>query len=131
MKRLISQIVSAILGLWLADYFIQEVSIKLYSNSNFFGISLTSQWQILAILGITLGLINFFLKPIINAVTLPLRIITLGLFSIIINMGFLWIIDLMFEELNIPLFLPLFWTTLIIWIINVIISFFLKIQNED
>ena len=131
MKRLISQIVSAILGLWLADYFIQEVSIKLYSNSNFFGISLTSQWQILAILGITLGLINFFLKPIINAVTLPLRIITLGLFSIVINMGFLWIIDLMFEELNIPLFLPLFWTTLIIWIINVIISFFLKIQNED
>jgi putative membrane protein len=131
MKRLISQIVSATLGLWIADYFIKEVSIKLYSNSNFFGISLTSQWQILLILGITLGLINFFLKPIINAITLPLRILTLGLFSIVINMGFLWIIDLMFEELSIPWFLPLFWTTFIIWIINLVISFFLKIQNED
>lgn len=131
MKRLISQIVSATLGLWLADYFIQEVSVKLYSNSNFFGISLTSQWQIFLILGITLGLINFFLKPIINAITFPLRIITLGLFSIVINMGFLWIIDLMFDELSIPWFLPLLLTTLIIWIVNVIISFFVKTQNEE
>lgn len=131
MKRLISQIISAGAGLWIADYFVSGVLVKLLPSSSFFGIALTSKWQIFLILGITLGLINFFIKPIINALTLPLRIITLGLFSIVINMGFLWIIDLMFEELSIPWILPLLWTTLIIWGLNLIIGFFLNIKNED
>jgi putative membrane protein len=131
MKRLLSQIISAGAGLWIANYFISGVSIKLLHSSSFFGVNLTAEWQIFFILGITLGLINFFIKPIINALTLPIRIITLGLFSILINMGFLWLMDLMFEELSVPWILPLLWTTLIIWGLNLILGFFLNIKNED
>jgi len=131
MKKLLSQIAAATAGLWLADYLISEVAVVTRPNSSFFGFSLTAEWQIFLILGIVLGLINFFLKPIINAITLPLRIITLGIFSIFINMGMIWLLDKMFEELLVPWFYPLLWTTLIIWALNAIIGFFLNHKNED
>jgi len=94
----------------------------LYPESNFFGLKITEQWQILLILGIILGLLNFFVKPILNIITLPLRIITLGLFSIIVSMAMIWLLDLMFVELSVPWLYPLLWTTLIVWFLNLIIS---------
>lgn len=122
MKRLLSQIIAAALGLWLATLFVPEVIIRVYPSSNFFGFSLTAQWEIILVLGIVLGLLNYFLKPILQALSLPLEIITLGLFTIIINMGLIWILDMMFDELYIPFFLPLLYTTIIIWALNIIVS---------
>ena len=130
MKKVLSQIIAGILGIWLSILFIPEIKVGLASNSNFFGIPLTLQWQIILLLGIALGLINFFVKPIINAITLPLRIITLGLFSIAINMAMLWILDFIFKEITVPWFWPLLWTTIIILFSNIIVSRFI-IKEED
>lgn len=116
MKKLLSQIVAAIAGLWLAAKFIPGIEVPI------------EQWQLFLTLGAILGLLNFFVKPVINAITLPLRIITLGLFGIAVNMAMLWFLDSMFDELSMPLFLPLFYTTLIIWGINFIIQ---KILIKD
>lgn len=126
MKKIIFQIAAAALGMWLVTIFVPGVGIKLYSDSNFFGINLTAQWQLFILFGIVLGLLNFFVKPILDTITLPLRIITLGLFSFIVNMAIIWIIDLIFNELYIPLWMPLLYTTLIIWILNIVSSIFLK-----
>lgn len=130
MKSLLSQILAAILGLWLAASFIPGVIVKLHSDSNFFGFQLAAQWQIFLILGIILGLLNFFIKPVLNTITLPLRIITLGLFSIVISMAMIWVLDLMFTELYVPWLYPLLWTTLLIWILAFIIDKLL-LNNED
>ena len=43
------------------------------------------------IVAIVLGLINVFIKPILLFITLPLNIITLGLFTLIINAFLLWL----------------------------------------
>ena len=125
MKRLISQIIAAILGLWLAILFVPSVVIRTYPTSNFFGFALTAQWEIILILGTILGLLNYFLRPLLKALFLPLEIITLGLFTIVINMGLIWILDIIFDELYIPLFLPLLYTILIIWGLNIILQKFL------
>jgi putative membrane protein len=37
------------------------------------------------VLAVVLGVINLFLKPIISLLTLPLTILTLGLFSLVVN----------------------------------------------
>jgi len=129
MKKILSQIIAASLGIWLSALFIPGVGVGI-ADSNFFGIPLTLQWQIILLLGTTLGLLNFFIKPIINAITLPLRIITLGLFSIVTNMAMLWILDYIFVEITIPWFWPLFWTTVVIWISNILVSKFI-IKEED
>lgn len=37
------------------------------------------------ILAVVLGIINLFIKPVISLLTLPITIVTLGLFSLVIN----------------------------------------------
>ena len=125
MKRLLSQVAAAILGLWLAAMFVPGIVIRAYPSSNFFGFSLTAPWEIFLVLGIVLGLLNYFLKPLLKILSLPIEIITLGLFTIVINMALIWILDKMFDELYVPLFLPLLYTALIIWASNIIISLFI------
>lgn len=130
MKRLLSQIIAAIVGLWLSSYFVPGVIIEAYADSSFFGIGLTVQWQMIVLLGIILGLLNFFVRPILKTIALPLEIITFGLFTLVINMGLIWFLDLMFDELYVPWMWPLIYTTLIVWALNLIISKFV-IKAED
>lgn len=122
LKKILAQIGGAIAGIWLAVTFVPGAHIELLGDSAFFGISLTAVWQVFIILGIILGLLNFFVKPILNLITLPLRILTLGLFGFVINMGLLWVVDVMFREFSAPLFYPLFLTSLIIWAISTVAS---------
>ncbi|MBI2626500.1 MAG: phage holin family protein [Candidatus Nealsonbacteria bacterium] len=118
MLKLLLTIVSGTLGLWLADYFIS-------------GVEFTGSWQTLLLAGLTLGLINFFIKPILKLITLPIRLLTLGLFGLIINILLVWIIDIVFIELIIDGIIPLLWTTLIIWGLGVLMpAFFPKKKNK-
>ena len=124
MLKLLFNVIAAGIGLWLADMYVPGVEIAVLPDSSFFGIILTEQWYILLLLGIILGLLNFFVKPILDIITLPLRIITLGLFGFLINMGLIFAVDAMFEEFSAPFLYPLLWTSLIIWGINLVLSTF-------
>lgn len=110
LRSLVLQIFSGILGLWLASRFVS-------------GVELMDSIQTLLLAGFILGLINFFIKPIVKLITFPLRLLTFGLFSIVISMGMIWIVDILFPELIIVGLLPLFWTTLIVWLLSLIFSF--------
>lgn len=104
--KLLFHIFAGALGIWLAAKFVP-------------GVEFTGPIKELLLAGAVLGLINFFIKPILRAITLPLRIITLGLFSLIINMFLIWIVDIFFgSEFEIAGLAALFWTTLIIWALN-------------
>lgn len=129
MKKLSSNIVAGFLGLYLAVLFVPNVSLQILSNSNFFGFPLTKTWHVLLVLGIILALLNYFIKPILSGMALPLRIITLGLFSVVINMTIVWFLDIMFLEITIPVWLPLLETSLIIWGINLILLKFIKSEE--
>jgi len=122
MEKLFWHIVAGILGIFLAIKFVPGVSLEVLPDSSFFGIKLTQFWQILFLVGGILGLINFFIKPILDKITLPLKILTFGLFSLILNMVIIWILDILFLEFQILGFIPLFWTTIIVWLINFLLG---------
>jgi putative membrane protein len=105
MIKLIFQLIAAITSLWLADKYVP-------------GVELAGGIQTLVLVGIVLGLINFFVKPLLKAITFPLRILTLGLFSLILNMAIIWVVDVLFAELNISGLLPLFLTSVIFFVLN-------------
>lgn len=130
MRKLFSQIIAAGLGLWLATLIIPGVKVTLFPGSSFFGVNITQYWQLFLLLGIILGLLNYFVKPVLKILALPLEIITLGLSSIAISMAMIWAADLIFEELTVPLFVPLFLTSVIIWIFNFIIQKILIGKND-
>ena len=85
-SRLIIYTLGGTVVLWLADYFMSNVS---FSGS----------WATLVLAGFVLGFINTILRPIIKTITLPIRILTLGLFNLVINMAILEFVDVAFPEL--------------------------------
>jgi len=111
MTNLIFQIIAGIISLFLTTKFIP-------------GVEFTGSWQQLLLAGGILGLANFFLKPILNLITLPLRTLTFGLFSLVINMGIVWLVDILFPQLIIPGLVPLFWTTVIVWLVSFLLGLY-------
>ena len=130
MKRLLFHILGAGAGIWLAVKFIPGISLKILPDTSFFGISLTKEWQLYVLLAVILGLLYHVAKPILDILTLPLKIITLGVFSMIINLSLVWTVDLIFNELYIPLWLPLFYTSLLISTCNILLSLFAKKEEN-
>lgn len=106
MKSFLAHVVAGILGIWLA--------------TGIPGVSFTGEISSLALAGFTLGVINFAVKPILNILTLPLRIVTFGIFSLFLNMVIIWGIDVLILGRIFTLF-PLFLTTVIIWIVNIVL----------
>jgi putative membrane protein len=127
LSRLLLHIIAGIISIWIVVSIVPGVKIEIIPNvSAFFEIQLIALWQVLILIGSILGLINFLIKPILNAITLPLKILTLGLFGLIINMAIIWIIDIMFLELKILGLIPLFWTAIIVWLTSFILGVYRK-----
>ncbi len=58
--------------------------------------------------------VNIFLKPIAKLLTLPLIVITLGLFALVVNAGLLAFTAWLTSDLDIDGFWPAFWGAAII-----------------
>ena len=114
--NLLLKVAAGILALFLADRFIPGVTLEVVpGESQIFGFQLTQYWQVLALAGVALGLLNYFLKPVLKTIALPLRIVTFGLFTIIINAAIVFIADVVFRELKIDGLIPLLLTSTIVW----------------
>jgi putative membrane protein len=116
LQPLLLQIVAGILGLFLAQKYVTGVEftgplLTLPENLNDFN----QLFSTLVFVGAFLGFLNYFIKPLLKTFALPLRIITLNLFSIVIAMFLVWLVATFSTELIIKGLKPLFFTTLIVW----------------
>jgi len=73
-----------------------------------------------------LGLVNVLVKPLIKLITLPISIITLGLFNLVINAVLLWFVASFIQGFEIVGFWPAFWGALVISVVNVIMNWLKK-----
>lgn len=74
-----------------------------------------------------LVLINMLVKPVVNLLTLPIRLLTLGLFALIVNWAMLWLTswltkNLSFGTLEIGGFWKTMFAALLIAIITVLLG---------
>lgn len=117
MRKLLKQIIAGILSIFFASRFVPNVILSTIPEKSFyFGIKFSNDWQILILVGTALGLIIFCVKPILDLITFPLKILTLGFFSLILYMGIIWFLDVVFAELKINGISALFGTTVITWL---------------
>jgi putative membrane protein len=63
------------------------------------GIQVTLKAALIA--AVVLGLLNTFLKPILVFFTLPITLLTLGLFLLVINTGMILLADYLIDDFNI------------------------------
>ena len=69
------------------------------------------------------GILNTILKPILRLLTLPLAFITLGLIWFGVAMLMLKLTAILIDGFSIHGFVTLFWATVIVWVVNVVLDF--------
>lgn len=91
-------------------------------------------WVTLLIVALIFGLVNVVIRPIIIVLSLPLTILTLGLFTFVINAFMLlltsWIAQGMDLGFRIDGFLPALLGALIISVVSFVLSRALKPRRE-
>ena len=88
---------------------------------------------IIFVVGVIFGLVNAFIKPVVQILSIPLYILTLGLFHIVINAFMLWITAWITEHTtHWGLYIEHFWWTAI-WaaILLSIVSWLLSLIVRD
>jgi putative membrane protein len=90
------------------------------------GIVLNGAWTDIIWLALIFGLLNALVRPILKFLTCPLIILTLGLFTIIINTGMLLLTSRIGQTFGIGLTVDSFWSallgSLVISLVSVVIS---------
>jgi putative membrane protein len=100
----------------------------LVATSIFKGIRLDNN-QTLIVTSLVLALINTYLRPLVVILTLPINILTLGLFTIVINAGMLKLVSWLIPAFHIDTFWTAMGGALVISIISVLLNWFLRPDN--
>ena len=75
------------------------------------------------IAALILGVVNAILRPILVLLSLPLELVTLGLFTLVINALLFWLVGALHVGLTVDGFWPAFWGAIVMSIISWILSF--------
>ena len=65
-----------------------------------------------------LGVANAILKPILAILTLPLILVTLGLFYLLINIAMVWLAEVITPDFVINGFWAYVGTVIVVWVVN-------------
>ena len=79
-------------------------------------------WGAAFIGAIVLGLVNFFVRPVMVVLTFPLTIVTLGLFLLVVNALMLWLMAALVPGIHLQGFGSAILGSLILSILNLVIS---------
>ena len=93
------------------------------------GIHAEGGWAVITAVALILGLANAMIKPLLTILSCPLLILTLGLFTLVINAAVLmitsWAAGLLGLNFAVSGFWAAFWGGIVISIVSVILSVFL------
>jgi putative membrane protein len=87
MARFIVHALAAALGFWIASKILHGVHV--------------TGWESLLLAGLLLGVVNALVRPVLVILTLPLTILTLGLFLLVVNGVTVWIVTLFIHGVRI------------------------------
>jgi putative membrane protein len=99
------------LGLWLSTIWVNGVHIDTPAT--------------LVLAGILLGIVNAVVRPVAIILTLPMAILTLGLFLLVINAAMIGLVAWMLPGMHIAGFWAALWTSLICSVVSMIGSWFI------
>lgn len=104
-------------ALWAAGHFVA-------------GIQLSSNTLDVLLVALVFGFVNALIKPLVKLLTLPALLLTLGLFTLVINAGMLLLTAALTSSLTVFGFWPAFWGSIIISLVSWLLSGLLD-DDED
>ena len=98
------------------------------------GISFTGEWWKILIVAAIFGIINALIKPLVQLFTIPLIVITLGLFTLVINATMLAVTAALSEPFHLGFhisgFWPAFWGAIVISVVSMLLSWLTGVNRR-
>jgi len=85
----------------------------------------------LILVALIFGVVNFLVKPIVKLFSLPLLILTLGLFTLVVNALMLLLTSWLADKLDLSFHVDGFWTAVVGGLIISIVSWALNVILPD
>ncbi len=95
------------------------------------GISLQSGWTSVIWLALIFGLVNAVIRPLLKLLTCPLIILTLGLFTLLINTFMLWLTSQIGQVFGMHLVIAGFWPAFLGGVVVTVVSVVLSLLLRD
>ena len=124
--RILIRVVVNAVALWVATLIVGGIDVT----------AETTGGKILTLLavGALFGLVNAILKPIALLLSLPLIILTLGLFALVVNALLFWLLSAISDGLDLPFavdgFWPAFWGAIVVSLVSWLLSIVVKDPDD-
>lgn len=89
------------------------------------GVNVSGPLALLVAAGV-LGLINAFVRPVLFLLTLPINIVTLGLFTFVLNGLMLWFTSGLVPGFHVSGFWAAVWASILLSVVSALISMVVK-----
>lgn len=121
--RLIVRLLVNAVALWVATLVVDGVDVDTSSTRD----------EVLTILAVAavFAVVNVLVKPIVKLLSLPLYIITLGLFTLVVNALMLLLTSWIAGKLGIPFDVDGFWTAVLGALVISVVSWLLNVLLPD
>ncbi len=123
MKFLLKVIINAV-AIWLATLVLDGLDVV-------GGDETAQRVLVFLVVALVFGLVNAVVKPIVKLFSLPLYILTLGLFTLVVNAAMLWLVGWLSEQTDYGLRIDTFWTALVGALIISVASFVMSLVVRD
>lgn len=111
--NLVARLLVNAFALWIVDYLVPGMSF--------------SDWQSLLVSAVVIGIVNTFIKPILQIIALPITLVTFGIGAILINVLLLWFVSYVVPGFEIDTFL----TAVIASLLLSLVSWFLHSLTKN
>ncbi|MBL7183337.1 MAG: phage holin family protein [Anaerolineae bacterium] len=95
------------------------------------GIQTDGGWQVLLLMALIFGLVNALIRPILKFLTCPLIMLTLGLFTLVINALMLQLASWLGRQLDLGFYVRNFWSAFLGALVISVVSFVLTMLIGD
>ena len=113
---------------------INAVALYVATQVGITGLSFKGDWTTIAIVAFIFGLVNASVRPLLTILTCPLQILTLGLFTLVINALMLALTGGIAAYFHLGFVVDGFWAAflgaLVVSIVSFVLALFLREENE-
>ena len=124
--KLLLRLVGNAIALYVASTMIDGIE---------FGAGGEVDWGSLLAVTLIFGVVNAVIKPFVKVATCPAYLVTLGLFTFVINALMLLLTSLLAGMLNVDFrvggFVPAFWGAIVISLVSFLLSLFISAKSDD
>lgn len=97
----------------------------------FSGVGYGNKIIVLVVASLIFGLVNSLVRPLIILLSLPAIVLTLGLFTFVVNAMMLWITSLLYPAFQVNSIASAVGAVIIVWFINYFFDLFIFKDKEQ